>query len=598
MLECLIEDENCTPDYPIQNHGSIVPIDTISKESGAQQFSILECLIEEDCNPILPIKKPRRNSSFWERNVKKQEVITGQNKAVGPPCNCKNLQCWKHLDEADRLSAFQNMYGLQTHEEQWLYCANFINEITKRTHTVGSKVNKNFSLEYSIPKIDGTTTRVCKTMFKSTLALSDNVIKNVRSKLRIGQIKDRRGETSGKDDLTVKRNELIEIHIKSLEKIESHYSREHDSRVYLRPGLNIIKVFQLYEKWFDGLTDINEKFKSTLRQYRTHFATFNIGFKMWKKDMCDLCYSYEQKTGRIIEEEMNEHLRQKEYARNRKTADKSICQNTELAICSAVFDLEKILVSPVCNNSLIYYRRSYHSFNFTVFDYSTGTASNYFWEEIDGGKGCREVIGCLLKFILYRIDEGIKEFRFFSDNCAAQNKNKHLFVFYSWAAHHFGVTIKHTWLVKGHTQNEADSVHSNVEKNRGDNDIFTPEDWFRIIKTAKKKEPLYKCYRMNYSDFKEVEKLVKAANFIGIPIKKLSELIIARESPTIVKFKTQYCEEEEWKIINLSTPSFDTGIKIKHLSNAYKEKKTLSKEKIADLRYLMKHHAIPSQHHE
>lgn len=37
ILECLIEDEDCTPDYPIKNHGSIVSTDPISKESDEQE---------------------------------------------------------------------------------------------------------------------------------------------------------------------------------------------------------------------------------------------------------------------------------------------------------------------------------------------------------------------------------------------------------------------------------------------------------------------------------------------------------------------------------------------------------------------------------
>lgn len=471
-------------------------------------------------------------------------------------------------------------------------------EVPKKTHTVDSKMDKHYWMKYKLPKEDGKLVDVCKTMFKSTFSLSDTAIANIRRKVRLGEIKDRRGEASIKDPILRKKRDLIERHLNSMEKIESHYSRETDEKVYLRPGLNMIKLYALYIEWFDDLDDVNPRHKASLDQYRHHFKTFNIGFKMWKKDWCDVCHSYEQKTGKVTEDEINEHRRRKQYARERKNQDKHICKQENLAICSAVFDLEKILVSPICKNSLIFYRRSYHSYNFTVFDYGTETASNYFWEEIHGGKGYKEVIGCLLKFVTSKISEGIKEFRFVSDNCAAQNKSRYLFAFYAWLAHHFDVTIRHTWLLKGHTQNEGDSVHAMIEKNKGDNDVFTPNDWFRIIKSAKKKDPVYKCFRMHFSDFKEVEKLMKAANFNGLPIKSLSEILIERGRPKVIKYKTEYRSEESWSEINLSRPSFDTAIRARELNNAYEDRKDLSNEKIADLRYLMKHHAIPPQHHE
>lgn len=58
-------------------------------------------------------------------------------------------------------------------------------------------------------------------------------------------------------------------------------------------------------------------------------------------------------------------------------------------------------------------------------------------------------------------DQGINEFRFWSDNCVGQNRN--VFAMYMHAAILYNVSIHHSFLEVGHTQNEGDSVHALIE---------------------------------------------------------------------------------------------------------------------------------------
>lgn len=58
-------------------------------------------------------------------------------------------------------------------------------------------------------------------------------------------------------------------------------------------------------------------------------------------------------------------------------------------------------------------------------------------------------------------DQGINEFRFWSDNCVGQNRN--VFAMYMHAAILYNVSIHHSFLEVGHTPNEGDSVHALIE---------------------------------------------------------------------------------------------------------------------------------------
>lgn len=85
------------------------------------------------------------------------------------------------------------------------------------------------------------------------------------------------------------------------------------------------------------------------------------------------------------------------------------------------------------------------------------------WDESDGKSGSNEISTCILKFIKIKKENGIKELSFYSDNCAGQNRNRFIYSMWEYAAYSLKVNIMHTFLEKGHTQNEGDSMHATIE---------------------------------------------------------------------------------------------------------------------------------------
>ncbi|KAL4713801.1 hypothetical protein ACJJTC_012318 [Scirpophaga incertulas] len=106
----------------------------------------------------------------------------------------------------------------------------------------------------------------------------------------------------------------------------------------------------------------------------------------------------------------------------------------------------------------------------------------YLWDETIAN----EVGSCLLDFIEQNTQNGVEEFRFWSDNCAGQNRNRFVFFIYTYCAKQFNVSIKHRFLEKGHTQNEGDSVHALIEREAEKKTIiYTPDEWRLLVRWAK-----------------------------------------------------------------------------------------------------------------
>ena len=140
---------------------------------------------------------------------------------------------------------------------------------------------------------------------------------------------------------------------------------------------------------------------------------------------------------------------------------------------------------PHTNASAAYYKRKFTAYNFTIFDLTASQGHCYGWDESIGNKGCNEMSSYVLMYLRQAAAEGKKTVIFWSDNCGSQNKNRFLFAMYLVASAQLGITILHRHLVKGHTQNEADSMHARIESACKNENLFVPEDWYKVIETAK-----------------------------------------------------------------------------------------------------------------
>ena len=95
-------------------------------------------------------------------------------------------------------------------------------------------------------------------------------------------------------------------------------------------------------------------------------------------------------------------------------------------------------------------------------------------------KGANEIGTCVFIFIEMMVKIGVKEFRFWSDNCGGQNKYQFLFSMYTHAAAKFQVVITHKYMEVGHTMNEADRMHAPIERAARFLAVYDPSGWVNI----------------------------------------------------------------------------------------------------------------------
>lgn len=142
---------------------------------------------------------------------------------------------------------------------------------------------------------------------------------------------------------------------------------------------------------------------------------------------------------------------------------------------------------------MFYYKSKLNSYNLTISELNLSNVECFFWHEGEGNRGAIEIGSCVYKFLQGIADmknDDDLEVMLYSDNCCGQQKNSFVFGMYMYANQILKIkSITHKFLIKGHTQNEGDNVHSVIEKKvksiLKSGPIYTPPEYVGIIRSAK-----------------------------------------------------------------------------------------------------------------
>ncbi|CAH2092579.1 unnamed protein product [Euphydryas editha] len=137
----------------------------------------------------------------------------------------------------------------------------------------------------------------------------------------------------------------------------------------------------------------------------------------------------------------------------------------------------------------------------------------YLWHESTAKRGANEVASCVYDFIKDQSSKGVQTINLYSDNCGGQNRNRIVFMMYLIAAKKFNVNISHKFLEKGHTQNENDSIHALIERSSKNKEIYTPDQWFALVRWAKDTGNPYIVKEVSIEDILDFKKLLAGKNW-------------------------------------------------------------------------------------
>nr|CAH7725074.1 unnamed protein product [Callosobruchus chinensis] len=518
-------------------------------------------------------KKRLRFPEKWRKNVAKALRNNGKEyvsvskdgkvrpaRTIQPPCGDKcKLQCSKKFTEEDRNLLFTEYWNLGDLQRQRDFLATNMSLVQpKYQYKRDSSHRQQNHAFYFI--LNNQRIRVCKCFFKATLAINDRPIRTVAQKKLLaptGQIiePDKRGRHGKHPKLDAAIKDGVRNHINSIPRVESHYARSNTTKQFIEGGKTIADLHRDYLLLCEEkkIPSVNYNMYSKIFN-----EEFNLSFFVPKKDQCDYCTAFEQMTTQEKAsqlEEYNQHHKEKTLAREEKERDKSSNKHV------AVYDLQATLPCPKGETSNFYYISKLNVYNFTIFNLKTKDVECYVWHEGHAHRGADEIGTCVLKY-LESINSSAElqgseiDVVFYSDNCGGQQKNRFMLSAYLYAISHFKYirSITHKYLITGHSQNEGDSAHSVIERqitrHLKSSAIYTPEQYYTLIRTAKKTGKPYKVTEMCYSDFFDLKNLVSQMEYNNFSKNTDNDAFkLSKDNLHTVFYKNSYTEEVYKQII-------------------------------------------------
>ncbi|KAL0840311.1 hypothetical protein ABMA28_015581 [Loxostege sticticalis] len=502
------------------------------------------------------LAKSLRNMGLQYTSSSSQQKIVSERK-MGPPCNSNcRLKCSNTISEESRSLAFKHYWDMGSLAKQRDFISKHISEINPK-YQYKKLFNNRKNKHAFYLTINNKKNKVCKTFFKNTLGINDRPIRTVIEKMNSSGIvePERRGKhenhgTKISNDLLAE----VKKHIESIPRIESHYLRKQTTREFIEGGKTLTDLYRDYRK--DCQNNGRDFVKINI--YRKVFKEdYNISFFTPKKDQCCDCVAFENASP-VDKEKMEEkyrlHLKEKDLSREEKLRDKEMIDDNNIVAC---YDLQAMLQVPKGDVSSFYYKSRLNCLNFTICELKADLTKCYFWTEVEGQKGANEIGSCVFKYLEEKSvsSSGKLNITFYSDNCCGQQKNQFVFSMYIYAVKNLPniESITHKFLIKGHTQNEGDSVHSTIErqikKRLRSGPIYVPDQYINAIRDAKKKGNKYHVVEMSHSEFYDIKnmqefKLTKNTQGETVKMGEIKILKIEKSDSGVgVFYKTSYAED-------------------------------------------------------
>lgn len=506
-------------------------------------------------------RKRTRQENTWKRNVSKRLRTSGeayvsssgkQIKARQMKAGCGDkcrYKCHQNFPENERIEIFRSFWSREDKKDQRHFIASCVTKDGVKRKRVGSD-RRGTTYHYTFYAPNGKQ-EVCKKFFLDTLDLGQDVVYSTLNRLNpTGTLSPSKQGKHGKQP-TVDSDVLQSIrdHINLFPTLESHYNRKHSSKKYLPADLSLSGMYRLYK---EKCRDDHVKAAKECTYRKVFNSEYNLAFHRPKKDQCDDCASFRNKQFPTAEEtEQHElHQQNKNAAREVKDQAKQKAMTGDGSTAAACFDFQKILTCPHGQVSNFYYKRKLGVFNFTVYDLGTSDAICYMWPENEARRGPNEVGSCIWDFISQKVEAGAKSIHFFSDNCGGQNRNRFIAFMYMQAMRHFGVNIRHTYLEKGHTQTENDSVHAVIENSVKRALIYTPEQWYGAVRSARKSKQPYIVKEREFEDFIDFKAMSTSVRNLTVHDDKtkvkwtqVKEIVADQEDPGAIFLRYKFGEQ-------------------------------------------------------
>ncbi|XP_039295862.1 uncharacterized protein LOC120354035 [Nilaparvata lugens] len=326
--------------------------------------------------------------------------------------------------------------------------------------------------------------------------------------------------------------------------------------------------------------------------FSNKFEEGNLGLFRPKKDLCDRCESF--KTGNLDSENYEAHILKKEESRMEKNNDK---ENKKYL--TFTMDLQALLMCPKSTVSSLYYKMKLSVHNMTFFNLETKDGYCFLWNETEGGLSSNEFGTIISSFVLslLPLPTDKEKIILYSDGCAYQNRSAIICNALLHIAITKKVVIEQKYLEVGHTQMEADSIHSTIERRLRLRNIQVPADYISVIREARISQP-YSVQYIEHSFFKSFNdhlfyRSVRPGK--GVGAKCVSDVRAFMYHPEgIIKFKLNF--SDNWSDLPQRRIMTMKPTNLQDIPNLLGNRRKIKKRKYDDLQDLKA--ILPVDYHQ
>lgn len=558
--------------------------------------------VKGDTRQFRIYRNQRRNTGL-EYITNTGKIVKSRTSKVLLDCKAK---CNSKIEDSLRGQLFNLYWSMGSFNRRTAYLSKLITcspkiSSRKRRDTPEKQKPREKTYQYYVPK-DGELLRVCKGCFMKIFGENTKFLRNICTNMLSSPAQrcspDKRGcappgNKRSQDDI-----KLLINHINKLPSYESHYCRKETSKKYLPSHFTLQRAYDEYK------TSVEKPVSRTL--YEKYFKNAGLKVKNPKKDTCAQCDKYkiqltdniispEQKT-KIIEDKIK-HQDEAEQTYESKRNDIATMSKNQ---CVLSFDLQQCLPTPSLESSVAFYKRQLWTYNLTVHNCASTTATCYIWYETLAKRGANDIGSCVYNY-LSNLPKNITHVTMYSDCCPGQNKNSILMAMCLFFLDQQETVqiIDHKFMVSGHSRMECDSDHAKIEKARKTfpSSINHPYDWIQLIKYAgKNKFLVVEMAQDMFFDFNSLFKTtyqMKKTNenkekFVFRDVKWIR---YTKNEKGIVHYKTSIDSNAKFHKLNLNKRNPVSM----NIPKAYDDNLCITEEKKKDLMSLLKF--IPETFH-
>ncbi|XP_060810002.1 uncharacterized protein LOC132904096 [Amyelois transitella] len=609
---------------PLVDTSHLVPNPPISDESDTDKK--LVPYSDSDTDSLSKIKKSSKRKKRFE--VNKKEWISEKNKerresgksyygrerkgdcwtydlpkearSIKPRCTCKiskysTLKC-ETIDEDSRKEIFKQFWSFTWGEKktlvnEWVTTIDTVRPRNRNTKETTKRAN---TFVYHL-KVNNVRVKVCRKMFLNTLDLGRWTVQNWKKNFSLQPPSTMRRHNQSSELVVPQRKKSLIEFLNSLPVMESHYCRATSQKLYLLPEWKSKE--SLYKFYVDDWCKERNIEALSISMFSNIFEGKNFSLFRPKKDQCEKCACY--KVGAVTEEQHKEHIEKVKQAREEKAKDK---EGEDYVF---TVDLQAVLMAPKSNVSTLYYKTKLQVHNLCFFNLKNKDGYCFLWNEVEGGLNAEEFASIWVDFLENQvISENIaahenKTIIIYSDGCTYQNRNCILSnALLNIVLKHKNITIEQKYLEVGHTQMEADSMYSTIERHLKNKIINVPAEYISIAKRARKCPAPYIVKYLDHTYFKKFDKIqfyksIRPGRSKGDP--KVTDIRALRyESNGSILYKTWY--NDDWQPLPQRRSLRLVPCETNDLTKLHQNRRKITLRKFQDLQEIKK--TLPSDYHK